>query len=118
MTCGLHLLFLYLIEKHKWRSVFPWLRFVDQTLFTHSILFRIICTLPQEVLWWTGGSCSGEISLPGTGLRRNAKCASTRKYFRGLGDLRLSAAYINFLTPFRAAYNRVNTVWQPYSQAY
>jgi len=45
------------------------------------------------------------------------KRASSRKYLRGLGNPCSSAAYINVLTPFRAAYNRINTVvnkiWLP-----
>jgi len=42
---GLPFLFLCLIERYSWRSsAFPWLRFVDQTLFSHSILFSITCT--------------------------------------------------------------------------
>jgi len=40
---GLQFLFLYFIERYRWRSVFPWLRFVDQTL-SHSIFFSITCT--------------------------------------------------------------------------
>ena len=40
---GLQFLALYLIE--GWRSVFPWLRFVDRSLITHSLLFSITCTL-------------------------------------------------------------------------
>jgi len=42
---GLHFLFLYFIERYRWRSVFHWLRFVDQTLLSHSIFFSITCTL-------------------------------------------------------------------------
>jgi len=38
------ILFLRLIERYIWRSVFPWLRFVDRTLISHSILFSITCT--------------------------------------------------------------------------
>ena len=42
---GLHSLFLYLIERHRWRSVFTWLRsFFDQTFFSHSIHFSTTCT--------------------------------------------------------------------------
>ena len=29
--------------RYRWRSVFPWLRFVDQILLAHSILFSITC---------------------------------------------------------------------------
>jgi len=29
---GLHFLFFYFIERYRWRSLFPWLRFVDQIL--------------------------------------------------------------------------------------
>jgi len=34
------------MERYRQRSgsVFPWLRFVDQTLFLHSILLSITCT--------------------------------------------------------------------------
>jgi len=31
-SCDLHFLFFYFIERFRWRSVFPWLRFVDQIL--------------------------------------------------------------------------------------
>jgi len=41
---GLHFLFLFFIKRYRWRSVFPWLRFVDQTLLSHSIFFSITCT--------------------------------------------------------------------------
>jgi len=34
----------YFIERYRWRSVFAWLRFVDQTLLSHSIFFSITCT--------------------------------------------------------------------------
>jgi len=44
ITGGLHFLFLYFIERHRWRSVFPWLSFVDQALLSHSIFFSIMCT--------------------------------------------------------------------------
>jgi len=41
---GLQLLFLYFIERYRWRSVFPWLPFVDQTLLSDSIFFSITYT--------------------------------------------------------------------------
>jgi len=41
---GLHFSFLYFIERFRWRSVFPWLRFVDRTILSHSIFFSITCT--------------------------------------------------------------------------
>jgi len=44
ITGGLHFLFLYIIERHRWRSVFPWLRFVHQTLHRLSSFFPMICT--------------------------------------------------------------------------
>jgi len=44
------------------------------------------------------------------GCQLYAKCASMRKYFRGSGNLCSSAAYSNFIIPFCAVYNRVNTV--------
>ena len=44
MNGGLHCLFFYFIERHRWRSVFSWLRFLDQILLSHSILFNITCT--------------------------------------------------------------------------
>ena len=44
------------------------------------------------------------------GCQLNVKRTGTRKYLRGLGNLCSSAVYINSLTPFRAAYNRTNTV--------
>jgi len=40
----LHLLLFCFIEKHKWHSAFPWLRFVHQILLTHPIFFSITCT--------------------------------------------------------------------------
>jgi len=52
----------------------------------------------QDELWWTEGSCSGKASSPG--LPQMWKRALTRKYLRGLGNLRSSASY-----------NRVNTVY-------
>jgi len=58
---GLYFLFLYLIETYRWRSVFPWLRFVEQTLLSHSILFSITCTSVTGEI--TEGS-SVEASLP------------------------------------------------------
>jgi len=41
---GLHFLFIYFIERYRWRSVFPWLRFVEKILLSHSIFFSITCT--------------------------------------------------------------------------
>jgi len=41
---SLYFLFLYLLERYKWRSTFPWLRFVDRTIFSYSIIFSITCT--------------------------------------------------------------------------
>jgi len=38
---GLHFIFLHLIERHRWRSVFLWLRFVDQSFLSNSILFSV-----------------------------------------------------------------------------
>jgi len=38
-------IFFISIERYRLRSVFPWLRFVDQTLFSHSVLFNMTCTL-------------------------------------------------------------------------
>jgi len=32
----LQFLFLYFIETYRWRSVFPWSRFVDQTSFAFA----------------------------------------------------------------------------------
>ena len=40
----LHFLFFCFIERYRWRSVFPWLRFVDQILISHLIYFNITCT--------------------------------------------------------------------------
>ena len=56
ISCGLQsgrltFLFLYLIETYKWRSVFPWLRFVDQTLRSHSIFSASRANPSQEELW-------------------------------------------------------------------
>jgi len=34
----------FLIERYRWRSISLWLRFFDQTLFSHSVLFNITCT--------------------------------------------------------------------------
>jgi len=41
---ALHFLFLYLMERFGKCSVFPWLRFFNITLFSHPILFSIMCT--------------------------------------------------------------------------
>ena len=49
---GLYFLFLYFIERYRRRSVFPWLRFVDQILLSHSIFFSTTFT-----------SVSGEIMI-------------------------------------------------------
>ena len=38
-------LYFFTLSRGIWRSVFPWLHVVDQTLFAHSRLFRIISTL-------------------------------------------------------------------------
>jgi len=40
---GLHF-FICLLYRKAWRFVFPWLRFVDQTLISHCVLFSITCT--------------------------------------------------------------------------
>jgi len=40
----LHFLFFYFIETYRWRSVFPWLRFVNQIHLSHSVFFSITCT--------------------------------------------------------------------------
>ena len=45
---GLHFLFFCFVERYGWRSVFPWLRFVDQILLSHSILLVITCTSVTE----------------------------------------------------------------------
>jgi len=101
ISCGLYsratyiFLFLYLIERYRWRSVFPWLRFVYQTLFSYSILFSITCAsvtagimMNRRQLQW----CKHHYQ----GYQLNAKRVSTRMYLRGLGNLCSSAAYINF----------------------
>ena len=44
------------------------------------------------------------------GCQLHAKRFSTQKYLRGLDNQCPSGDYINFLTPFRAAYNQVNMV--------
>jgi len=64
---GLHFLFLYVIERCRWRSVLPWLHFIDLSLRLYAFysLQNQMHTPPQKVLWWTGGSCSDETSLPG-----------------------------------------------------
>ena len=78
-------------------------------LSTFSFLSSASCAHPpQEGLWWTEDSCSGEASLLGLLIKDEA--CYTQKYLRGLGDLWWSAAYYNFWTQFRVAYNRVNTV--------
>jgi len=41
---GLHFLFFYFIESYRWRSVFPWLHFVEQILLSYSIFFSITFT--------------------------------------------------------------------------
>jgi len=74
-------------------------------LFALSFLFSASCAhQSQERLWWTEGSCSGEASWPWLLIKHEA--CYTRKYLRGSGNLRWSAAYISFWTPFRAAYNQ------------
>jgi len=52
----------------------------------------------RKQLWWCKDHCEG--------CHLNAKRASMRKYVRGQVDQCLSAAYINFLTLLRAAYNK------------
>jgi len=84
--------------------VFSWLHFFDQTLLSHSVLFSITWTSVTGGLWWTEGSCSGESSLGGLPINVN-HTTSTRMYLRSLGNLCSRLAYINFFTPFRAAYN-------------
>jgi len=45
---GLYFLFLYLIERHRWRSVLPWLRFFRPNYHFISIRFSITCTPVTE----------------------------------------------------------------------
>ena len=65
------------------------------TLFFHSSASRAHPS--QEGLWQTEDNCSGESSL--TGLQIEHEACYTRKYLRGLGNVRWSPAY-----------NQVNTV--------
>jgi len=44
-------LLLYLIRRYRWRSFFPWPRFVNQTLFSHFFLFSITCTLRHRMYY-------------------------------------------------------------------
>jgi len=73
---------------------------IFNSLFTRYTLFSITCTSVTGGLLWTEGSCSGV----STWLRIKAKHVSTRMYLRRVGNLCSNAAYINFFTPFRAAY--------------
>jgi len=86
--------------------IFSWVRFFDQNFF--RILFSSAPRAhpPQEELCLTEGSCSGvQASLPRLPTKRERR-ASTQKYLRGLDNLCSRAAYVNFLTPFHAAYNQ------------
>jgi len=65
---SLYILLIYLIERYRWRSVFPCTRFVDQAL--HILFSSASRAHPsQEGLWGTEGSCSGEASLPGLPIK-------------------------------------------------
>ena len=64
--------FFYFIEKYRRRSVFPYLRFVEQTLLSHSIFFSITCTsdtggimMNRRQLWWCKYQVSNEFGRPG-----------------------------------------------------
>jgi len=102
---GLH----FFILSH-WKALMTLSVFMATFCWPNSfcILFNIIPS--SEGLWWTEGSCSG-VSIT-MRVAKHAKRASMRKCVRGLGNLCLkcsiqsSAAYINILTPFRAAYNQ------------
>ena len=50
ITGGLHFLFLYFIEGCRWRSVFPWLRFVDQTFLSQSIFFSMCTSVKRAIM--------------------------------------------------------------------
>jgi len=77
----MRLTFIYLIKMSRWRSAFPWLRFVDQTLFTHSIPLSIIITpSPNEKAVVEGVSI-----IHYQGCHLDAKRTSTRIYLSGLG---------------------------------
>jgi len=54
---GLYFVFLNFMERFRWRSVFPWLHFVDQTLFRIRFSSASRAHPSQEGLWWTEGSC-------------------------------------------------------------
>jgi len=84
ITGGLHFLFLYFIERHRWRSVLPWLNFVDQTLHRHSIFFPIMCTsvtggmmINRRQLWW----CKHHLmpGLPFTGKRTGTRTSQMQQ---------------------------------------
>jgi len=61
---GLHFMFLYLIERYRW-----FLGYVLSTKLSFRILFSSASCAhsSQEALWWTEGSCSGEVSPVATG---------------------------------------------------
>ena len=76
---GVYFFFLYLMGRYRKRSVFPWLRFVDQTLFLHSVLFSITCTSVTggNMMMNIQGSCIG-ISIITRVANKNPKSASMR----------------------------------------
>jgi len=96
-------------EKSRCRSVFPWLLFVEQALFSHylSSLEHHVHTPSQKRLWCTEGNCSGEASLPGLPIKRE-----TWLYTKVSQRLWSRTAYnqgrltLIFSTPFRVAYNQ------------
>jgi len=83
--------------------------FFNQNLFSLSVPFSIMCTSVTEGIMMNRRQFAvAKHHYPGCQL--NTKRANTRMYLRGLANLCSSATYIDLLIPFRAAYNRVNTV--------
>ena len=86
----------YFIERYRWRSVFPWLRFVDQILLSQSIFFSITCT------YVTGGIMINRRQLLGWSMRETHEYANVANASQRLRQpmfkcgLQSRAAYINF----------------------
>jgi len=103
--------------------MFPWLRFVDQTpfshyLFSHSIIMMIMCTSAtggimmnrRQFEWWIITT-------------KVANQTRSMLYYESIleaqvtyGEVRLTlhsrAVYINFWTPFRTAYNQERLIFE------
>jgi len=73
---GLHFYF-FTLSKGIDDAVFPWLRFVDDTL-SHSIFFSITCTSVTGGIMITEGSCGGVsiIDTENARVRERHECIS------------------------------------------